>query len=69
MSHSKALYRAGFDFLRLLRGEQYKPSEEDVTRIVEFVCVNPDLPLESLIKVFASASQEETKFKLKAVGF
>ena len=56
-AQSAALYHAGCSFIKLLFGENYKPSETEVTQIVHFICSNPTIPLEQLIKVSSAVSE------------
>ena len=50
-AQSVNLYKAGFNFIKLLFGENYKPNETEVSQIVHFICSNPSIPLENLIRV------------------
>ena len=56
-AHNRTLFKAGSSFVKLLYGESYKPSEEEISRVVHFVCSNPDIPLENLINVSKIANQ------------
>ena len=53
---SASLYKAGCSFIKLLFGEHYKPNETEVSQIVHFVCSNPTIPLEDLIRVSNTVS-------------
>lgn len=50
------LYKAGFNFIKLLFGDNYKPNETEVSEIVHFICSNPSIPLENLIRVSNTVS-------------
>ena len=53
------LYRAGFNFIKLLFGDNYKPNETEVSEIVHFICSNPSIPLENLIWVSNTVSNQQ----------
>ena len=53
------LYKAGYNFIKLLFGENYKPNETEVSEIVHFICSNPTIPLENLIRVSNTVSNQQ----------
>ena len=44
-AHKSTLFKAGISFVKLLYGESYQPSEEEISSVVHLVCSNPDIPL------------------------
>ena len=56
---SADLYQAGLNFIKILFGRQYKPRESEVELIVHFLCTNPNVSMEDLLRVSGSVKDRE----------
>lgn len=45
------LIQAGYNFITILFGEQYRPDVAEVTDIISYILTNPQVSLENLIRV------------------
>lgn len=62
-AHSSSLYKAACAFVKLLFGDQYDPTAEEIQRVVHFVCSNPEIPLDNLIKISGMAQEQRKLHK------
>ena len=63
-SHPIDLNRAGCEFVKILRGNQYKPSQDQVFKIISLIQLHPNVSLDHLIMVsetFQAAEKQNEK--------
>ena len=55
------LERAGRDFIRILRGASYKPTDEQVYKIIQLIQMHSEVSIENLIMLSDTFSESEKK--------